>query len=54
MARDLFLEVPVQGVRFTDYFFDLLLGQRKKIVITSPEGHSLNDLTFRLHQLGAV
>lgn len=54
LARDIFVEVPVQGVRFTDNFFDLLPGQRKKITIISPEGHSLNDFTFRLHQLGGV
>lgn len=54
LARDIFVEVPVQGVRFTDNFFDLLPGQRKKITMTSPEGHSLNDFTFRLHQLGGV
>lgn len=54
LARDIFVEVPVQGVRFTDNFFDLLPGQRKKITITSPEGHSLNDFTFRLYQLGGV
>lgn len=54
LARDIFVEVPVQGVRFTDNFFDLLPGQRKKITITSPEGHLLNDFTFRLHQLGGV
>lgn len=54
LARDIFVEVPVQGVRFTDNFFDLLPEQRKKITITSPEGHSLNDFTFRLHQLGGV
>ena len=54
LARDILVEVPVQGVRFTDNFFDLLPGQRKKITITSPEGHSLNDFTFRLHQLGGV
>ncbi len=54
LARDIFVEVPVQGVRFTDNFFDLLPGQRKKITITSPEGHSLNDFTFRLHQLGGI
>lgn len=54
LARDIFVEVPVQGVRFTDNFFDLLPGQRKKITITSPEGNSLNDFTFRLHQLGGV
>ena len=54
LARDIFVEVPVQGVRFTDNFFDLLPDQRKKITITSPEEHSLNDFTFRLHQLGGV
>lgn len=54
LARDIFVEVPVQGVRFTDNFFDMLPGQRKKITITSPEGHSLKDFTFRLHQLGGV
>ena len=54
LARDIFVEVPVLGVRFPDNFFDLLPGQRKKITITSPEGDSLNDFTFRLHQLGGV
>ena len=54
LARDIFVEVPVQGVRFTDNFFDLLPDKRKKITITSPEEHSLNDFTFRLHQLGGV
>lgn len=54
LARDIFVEVPVQGVRFTDNFFDLLPDQRKKITITSPEGHSLKEFTFRLHQLGGV
>lgn len=54
LARDIFIEVPVQGVCFSDNFFDLLPGQRKKITITSPEGHSLKDFTFTLHQLGGV
>lgn len=54
LARDIFIEVPVQGVRFSDNFFDLLPGQRKKITITSPEGHSLKDFAFTLHQLGGV
>lgn len=54
LARDIFIEVPVQGVRFSDNFFDLLPGQRKKITITSPEGYSLKDFTFTLHQLGGV
>lgn len=54
LARDIFIEVPVQGVRFSDNFFDLLPGQRKKITITSPEGYSLKDFTFTLHQLGGI
>lgn len=54
LARDIFIEVPVQGLRFSDNFFDLLPGQRKKITITSPEGYSLKDFTFTLHQLGGV
>ena len=54
LARDIFIEVPVQGVRFSDNFFDLLPGQRKKITITSPEGYSLKDFTFTLHQLGGL
>lgn len=54
LARDIFIEVPVQGVRFSDNFFDLLPGQRKKITITSPEGYSLKGFTFTLHQLGGI
>lgn len=54
LARDIFIEVPVQGVRFSDNFFDLLPGQRKKITITSPEGYSLKGFTFTLHQLDGV
>lgn len=37
LARDVFIEIPVQGARFSDNFFDLLPGQTKKVVITSPE-----------------
>lgn len=35
LARDVFIEIPVQGARFTDNFFDLLPGQTKKVIITS-------------------
>lgn len=34
LARDIFMEIPYQGARFTDNFFDLLPGQTRKIVIT--------------------
>ncbi len=36
LAKDVFVEVPFQGARFSDNFFDLLPGERKKITITSP------------------
>lgn len=36
LAKDVFVEIPVQGARFSDNFFDLLPGETKKITITSP------------------
>ncbi|MEG1659742.1 MAG: glycoside hydrolase family 2 protein [Bacteroides sp.] len=36
LAKDVFVQVPVQGVRFSDNFFDLLPGKPKTIVLTSP------------------
>ena len=37
LAKDVFVQIPYQGARFTDNFFDLLPGETRKIVITSPE-----------------
>ena len=37
LAKDVFVEIPVQGARFSDNFFDLLPGQKKVITITAPE-----------------
>ncbi len=37
LAKDVFIEVPIQGARFSDNFFDLLPGERKTVVITSPQ-----------------
>lgn len=37
LAKDLFIETPIQGARFSDNFFDLLPGQPKKVIITSPQ-----------------
>lgn len=34
LVKDLFIECPVQSVRFTDNFFDLLPGERKVVRIT--------------------
>lgn len=36
LAKDVFVEIPVQGACFSDNFFDLLPGETKKITITSP------------------
>lgn len=54
LARDIFIEVPVQVVRFSDNFFDLLPGQKKKVIITSPDGKSLDHLQVTVHQLSDV
>ena len=37
LAKDVFIEIPVQGAMFSDNFFDLLPGQKKVVTITSPE-----------------
>lgn len=37
LAKDVFIQIPCQGARFTDNFFDLLPGETRKVVITSPE-----------------
>ncbi len=35
-AKDVFMEVPIQGARFSDNFFDLRPGEKKTVVISSP------------------
>lgn len=37
LAKDVFIEFPVQGAKFTDNFFDLLPSEKRVITITSPE-----------------
>lgn len=37
LAKDVFIQIPIQGARFSDNFFDLLPGEEKTVVITSPE-----------------
>lgn len=37
LAKDVFVEIPVQGARFSDNFIDLLPGEKRTIVITSPQ-----------------
>lgn len=37
LAKDVFIENPIMGAKFTDNFIDLLPGQKQVIEITSPE-----------------
>ena len=48
LAKDVFIEIPLQGARFSDNFFDLLPGERKTVVITSKErrGAAFDNQTY--------
>ena len=37
LAKDVFIEIPVLGARFTDNFIDLMPGEKRVIEITSPK-----------------
>ena len=37
LAKDVFVEIPIQGARFSDNFIDLLPGKKRTIIITSPD-----------------
>lgn len=54
LARDVFIEIPVQGVRFSDNFFDLLPGVSRKILITSGDGSPLEDVSVHIRQLSDI
>ena len=42
LAKDVFLEIPILGAQFSDNFIDLLPGEERTIIITSPELKSAN------------
>ena len=54
LARDIFVEIPYQGARFTDNFFDLLPGQTKKIVITSDEIKKGKPVELKIRHLKCI
>ena len=55
LARDIFVEIPHQGARFTDNFFDLLPGQTKKIVITHEDIKKKGDpVALKIRHLKGV
>ncbi len=37
LAKDVFIEIPVMGAKFSDNFIDLLPGESQTIIISSPE-----------------
>lgn len=51
LARDVFLEIPYQGARFTDNFFDLLPGETRKITITSPQIRKAEPVSLKIRHL---
>ena len=54
LARDVFVEIPIQGAKFTDNFFDLLPGQTKKIVITSDEIKKSEPVALKIRHLNGI
>ena len=51
LARDVFIEIPYQGARFTDNFFDLLPGETRKITITSPQIRKAEPVSLKIRHL---
>ena len=54
LVRDIFIEIPFQGARFSDNFFDLLPGQTKKIVISSDEIKKGEPVGLKIRHLTGV
>ena len=51
LARDIFVEIPIQGAKFTDNFFDLLPEQTKKITITSDKIKKAEPVALKIRHL---
>lgn len=51
LAKDVFIEVPQQGARFSDNFFDLLPGEPWKIIITSPLIRKGEKIDLKINQI---
>ena len=54
LAKDVFIEIPLQGARFSDNFFDLLPGERKTVVITSPQIKKGEELPLTIKHLSLI
>ena len=51
LAKDVFVEIPIQGARFSDNFIDLLPGQEQVIEITSPELKAANKTPITVRHI---
>lgn len=51
LAKDLFIEIPVQGAKFSDNFFDLLPGHTKTIKISSPDVDAIQKSTLKFKHI---
>ena len=51
LAKDLFVEVDIEGAKMTDNFFDLLPREKRVIRISSPEIHRGDEIELRFHHL---
>lgn len=54
LARDVFIEIPYQGARFTDNFFDLIPGKSKKVIIISNEIEKDKELNLKIRHLKGI
>lgn len=51
LAKNVFVEIPILGVRFSDNFFDLLPNETKTIEISSPELNENHPPTIKIRQV---
>jgi beta-mannosidase len=54
LAKDLFIEIPIHGARFSDNFFDLLPKRSRKIVISSPHFKAGESVEVKIKYLQAI
>ena len=54
LAKDLFLEIPIQGARFSDNFIDLLPGEQRTIIIRSPELKADNKTAVKITHMQEI
>ncbi|MCK0202836.1 glycoside hydrolase family 2 protein [Ornithobacterium rhinotracheale] len=51
LAKNVFVEIPILGVQFSDNFFDLLPNETKTIEISSPELNENHPPTIKIRQV---